>query len=61
MDIQITMDESFENTDNPSSKKKPTLKILAEVDKEILKDIPPNFTTHNYTRVHDSEEGKLHG
>ena len=50
-----------ENTATSTPTKKNTLKILAEVDKEIIKDLPPNFTTHNYTRIHDSEEGKLHG
>lgn len=59
--IQITMVESSENIESSSSKKKSTLKILEEVDKEILKGTPPNFTSHNYTRVHDSDEGRLHG
>lgn len=55
------MSDTNQNSDTQSSARKSTLKILSEVDKEILKDNPPNFSSQNYIRVHNNQEGKLHG
>ena len=40
---------------------KSTLKILDEIDKEIIQDIPPNFSSYIFSRIHDNPDGKLHG
>lgn len=45
--------------DSSSKPPKSTLKILEEVDKEFIQDIPPNFSDYNFTRIHENEEGKL--
>ena len=58
------MQESTDNSKNEDQKqvngKKSTLKILEEVDKQVIKDLPPNFNSYIYTRIHEDPEGKLH-
>lgn len=45
--------------ESSSKPPKSTLKILEEVDKEMIHDVPPNFSDYNFTRIHENEEGKL--
>lgn len=40
---------------------KSTVKILEEVDKQVIRDSPPNFNSYIFTRIHDDPEGKYHG
>ena len=49
--------EKSENSSENSTR--PKLKILEEVDKEIIKDTPPNFNSYIFSRIHDNTEGKL--
>ncbi len=49
------------NTDSTANSSKSSLKILEEIDKAPIKDLPPNFNSYIYTRIHDDSEGKLHG
>ena len=56
--MQNNQDDSY--PDSSSKTPKSTLKILEEVDKEIISDVPPNLNDYNFTRIHDNEEGKLH-
>ena len=53
------MDNNSSNENDEQVPKKPTLTILEEVDKEMIHDLPPNFNSFNYTRVHDRSEGTL--
>lgn len=53
-------DEASLPTEKPvENSSKPKLKILEEVDKEIIKDNPPNFNSYIFSRIHDNTEGKL--
>ena len=55
------MQNNSDELEKESTSKAPksTLKILEEVDKEIIQDIPPNFSDYNFTRIHQNEDGKL--
>ena len=56
------LDESSKNTSPiDKSTNKSSLKILEEVDKEIIQDIPPNFSSYIFSRIHDNPDGQLHG
>ena len=50
---------SLPNEKPAENSSKPKLKILEEVDKEIIKDSPPNFNSYIFTRIHDNPEVKL--
>ena len=53
------MEKSSNLSDDKKNTNKSTLKILEEVDKEIIQDNPPNFSEYNFTREHQNEAGKL--
>lgn len=57
-----TNDENSSTIPNsaPNSSKS-SLKILEEIDKAPVQDVPPNFNSYIYFRIHDDPEGKLHG
>jgi len=59
--MQETTDTPNNDDQKPSNGKKSTLKILEEVDKQVIRDFPPNFNSYIYTRIHDDQEGKFHG
>jgi hypothetical protein len=54
------LDDSKDGGQLSSSEKKITLKILEEIDKEFIEEVPPNFHAFFYTRIHNQSEGKLH-